>query len=255
MRRTLFLTTALLFFTTIACEQPASQNEERESLKKSFHSLRSTLRLSAEDFNEKNMDTKALLLEKIQHETNLDSATRAQLKADIDKITAKHAGLSFYLKALVEELEKIGGWDSLSGTLSKPKAIAQNTAFWMGADREANDGSGNGAAYALRLKLEEYVSWGNDFVRAQHATMGKELFDTLQSIVVQPSGLNKGATSEDAKPVSWESHTFKDMPVVGSMAMLEKIKLDVGEIESALLQLLEERIAAVHPKSDSLATH
>lgn len=230
-----FLLFALPILGCGSKEQPPSAQEE---ILAAFESLDSSLQSSVEIFNEKNADQNAAIVMRIEDEMEEGNPEHAEILRLTNEVSAQSLSIQAYTSALSEELEKIAGLDPETGELANMKETETATAFLMGSDPHANAGGGNGEAHRLRLRLEEYWNWANELPKRMKADPKALDCDTLAPIVVQPKQQAYQKHGTVKSHLSWEASNFSDKPVIASLAMLEKIKLDLEEVEYQLLDCL-----------------
>ena len=214
-----------------------------------FNSLRASLKSSAEAFSEKNSDTKAQILAKIDEEMQSGNAKNQNLIELTKQVSENSIGVINYLEGLKEELNKIAELDE-NGEYVNMKETEANFQYWMGiGGDQKNDGRGDGEAIKLRGKLNGFVKYANDFI-ATNDTAGTSKI-SFKLIALDP-GEDSRVTNDEVKDETWEYYTFHGKPVIADLAMLEKFKLDVQGIHSELLNYIKSRLGIVKFKIDSL---
>lgn len=218
-----------------------------------FKSLRDSLRNSSEKFSLKNDDTKEAIIAKVNEEIEQGNHKNAYVKDLAMDVTAKTneviMGIHEHIKAL--EAPEIGNADPETGDIENKKETEANYQYWMGAGKDhLNGGRGDGGAIKLREELNGYVQWANDFIaKYDTANMSKIKFT---DIAIDPKDNNDIPNTSENKTKPWEYFTFHSKPVIADLAMLEKFKMDVNEVEYELLSFLKTKLGAVTFKIDSL---
>lgn len=187
----------------------------------SHNSLRNSLTLSSEQFEQKNQQATQEILDAIEAEPG---PTSSQKQAQIDLILAESHALLEHLEGHIAQLESIGEKDPETGLLTNMKETEKNGQYWLGNTPDPQE-SDNTAAYVLRAQLDQYVSWANQFVVDSLGVTDSETYFEY---------ITAGVSFSEA---SWEYRTFHQKPVIADLAMLEKFKLDITSIEEELMSL------------------
>ena len=164
--------------------------------------------------------------------------------AEIETIQKKTQEQYSYLEALVDSMNSIGDYDKTTGEYAKSSETEANYRFWMMSKGKETDngGRGAGAAFELRNKLNGFVGWANEWLKANNYKG-----DPLKEICTE----NKEAKGEIAKK-TWEYGIFHGSPVVANVAIVQKLKSDVLNVQSELLAHVEGLVGQVPYKIDSL---
>lgn len=153
--------------------------------------------------------------------------------------------ISFINTELIPTLETIGQKDPTTGKIVNDKETEKNFQFWMGSGNqvESNGGRGAGKGKDLRDLLDGYVTWANEFI-------SKNKLDSTLKFESITKDVNEGEGGTVKR--TWEYHIFHGKPVIADLAMMEKFKMDVQNIESTILQLIKGKLGEVKFKIDSL---
>lgn len=132
-------------------------------------------------------------------------------------------------------MENIAEFDEEAQRFRRMDEMEDNFQYWMGNDEMANGGRGNGEAFALRNQMDQFgtliASLYNAEVKGEGNPMKARLIDE------PTSGID-----DDSKRKSWERFTF-DGPVIGNMATLEALKIDVLQRQQTLLDAYQARFS------------
>ena len=196
-----------------------------------FESLRDSLERSAGNFSRANDFNATQIIKQVEKELSVQDSSHFYMLAMIQDIRQESAKVLGKIALMADTLETIAGKDPITGEITRKDEKNDNYRFWLGDDDRAKGGAGNGSATQLREQLNGYVSWANHF----HQKLDKESTDDKwEPLAMNP--LEDNAVQEgEAKGQSWEYRTFHDKPVIADLALLEKFKMDVLQIESELI--------------------
>ena len=207
-----------------------------------FQTLKESIHHSAEKFDKKNDEVSEMIKFKVKEEMEQGNNKNEYIIGLTDEVMAESRRIKKILDGVTDTLDVIAGWDPETGEYAAMKTMEQNYQFWMGSGKEdANGGRGAGAAFRTRNMLNGYSEWGNEFIK-QNDTSG------VSDIHFEP--LCEDAEKGEHK--QWEFVTFNSKPVIADLAMVEKFKLDVSEMEYEMLTYLKQKLGAVKFKIDSL---
>ena len=198
-----------------------------------FESLRSSLAKSATSQGQSNIELAAHIMGDISSKEQKGNQSYTYVKGLVTDISTQSEDAISFLDAITEKLTEIGEKDPITGELIKKDEVEDNYRFWLGTDDLANDGRGNGKAYELHQRLDQYTEWANTLLE-QYDSAGT--FPRIQPMVVEPKN-DPSVHDKEAKGKKWEYHTFHGKPVIADMAMVEKMKMDVREAQTVLLNL------------------
>jgi gliding motility-associated protein GldM len=209
-----------------------------------FQTLKESIHSSAVKFDQKNDETVELIKNKVKEEMEQGNDKNKYVIDLSDQVVEESRKLKTELKEISDKLEEIAGWDPETGEYESMKEMEQNYQFWMGAGKEgANAGRGDGAAFRIKNRLNGFVDWANKFVKENDTTGNADIhFEPMCEDAEKGNGAEK----------NWEVSTFHSKPVIADLAMVEKFKMDVSEIEYELLTYLKQKLGAVKFKIDSL---
>jgi gliding motility-associated protein GldM len=232
-------------------------NVSKETLL-SFRVIADSLERSADNMQKKNAELGAAIKEAADTESK-GGKDFTWIKKEVDEILSETNKISTEIQKHLEELKKpeVAGFDEETGMLAKIDETEKNYIYWMkqnGNDTD-NNGRGAGAAKELRDKLTAYVNWANKKAKFYEVGDEKEkekLPPRFMQIAEDPlkAGLvKKGAEGANKK---WEYYIFHYSPAIANVAILQKLRNDVRNIEVALLELLKVRLSDIPFKIDSL---
>lgn len=161
----------------------------------------------------------------------------------LDDIKSKTNELINLLNTHIGEMQTIAVYDPNTGEYGKKDELEANYQYWMGEGNQdvSNGGRGNGHAFELRNKFDEFA----EYITGMYNGNVKE---ESQKIEVEKLQDPKNVGGERK---SWEKYTF-DGPVMGNLAMLEALKLDAYEQQKKLLDLLNGRLGVAIFKVDKV---
>lgn len=235
------------------CIEQVMKQRVSDEVLKAFISLDQSLQASCETFQEKNHDTRDLIVAKVQEEMDDGNYKHEHLLEQVDDISKTTRQMLHYLDGIMQSLEELGEMDYETGELEYPDEVNRSNAYMMGSDPGANEGSGNGEGIQLRKKLETHINGINHWLKTEAEDANYSPVDTLESLVIQPHEDKYLVEHEPEKAtLSWEAYTFQGKPVVANMATIQKYKLDVVSAESEQLNFLKNQLGGVTFKIDSL---
>lgn len=197
-----------------------------------FARIRQELKKTASDVNISSADFIRRMKEEINREVEKEGKDKnAGLLDTLDQIRTRTLAITRMLDRHNQEMESIADFDPEKNDFKKKDEQEKNYRYWMG-DEEANDRRGNGAAYSLRDSLDAYFS----FVSSMYNSQVK-----VDSMKKEAHKLADPAESSEDENKRWEQYTFEG-PVIGNMASLEALKIDVLREEKKLLELLNTRL-------------
>ena len=159
---------------------------------------------------------------------NLNKMDNAGLKDTLDLIRNRSRELTGLIDRHLQVMELLANKDTASGTFLDKDETEKNFQYWMGDNEEANRGRGNGHAYSLRNELDAY----SHFIAELYNLQLKDAKHAIEPEVIRDPG--KGRKS-------WERYTFEG-PVIGNLAILESLKIDLYRQEEKLFELLQTRL-------------
>ena len=217
-----------------------------------FASIRASLGDSAASFSEKNSETKSAIIAKVNEELEQKNKKNEYIKGLAEEVTAKANELKAIINEDVAKLEDLGKKDPVTGEIEMKSETEKNYQHWMGGGNKesANGGRGDGAAYKLKEALGAYVAWANGFIAKYDSAKVSGI--TFRPLAVDPKDDERIPNSSSNKNKPWEYFTFHSKPLIADLAMLEKFKIDVAQVEYDLLSFLKARLGAVTFKIDSL---
>ena len=215
----------------------------------SFETLKHSLERSVGSIGEQNVMLATSIKKAIEEDEKHQDDRKTYIKPLVDETLGQTESMMQELQRISTELHKIGGMDPVTKELKHMDERDANYRFWMGKDDQANERRGNGEAQKLKQKLDAYIDWANSiFARYDTSHSGTPQF---QYIALDPAKDPSVPSGEHAdKP--WEYYTFGGKPVVADMAMVEKFKVDVKNIESQVLNFLKILAGGVVYKVDKL---
>lgn len=213
-----------------------------------FESLRASLRDTAGAHGSQNQSLAADIIKTIETQEKDGNTKYSAFKPMISDINARAAEVIAYIDATNASLEEIGQKDPITGEIKKKDETTKNYAFWLGSDDVGNGGHGNGKAVELRQKLNEYLKWANAFYAKQDE---KHEANHFANLTLEPAE-DPNVTDADGKNKTWEYFTFHGKPVIADMALMEKFKMDIRDIQAGLLHQTKELVKGFTFTVDSL---
>lgn len=215
-----------------------------------FQSLEKSLGKSADSFGFKNEQMVKDINQTVADEMSVGDNRNEKYLVVTEEIAKKTINMVATLDQKMMDLNDVVGVDEATGYIEKKDETERNYNYWMGDDDLANGGRGNGEAIKLKAELDQYVEWANGLLEKYDT---KQKFSKFEPIALEPK--DDPTLDEKAKKGSWEYFTFHNKPVVADLAMMQKYKLDVRQVESELLQLVRETVGGVVFKIDKLEAY
>ena len=219
-----------------------------------FRTLKDSIGESVHHAVGKNSDEADMIKGKIKEEIESGNNKNESLIAATDEIMAKSDEVMKYINKLQGDLNEIAGLDEKTGEMKGMKEMEANWQLWMGpGGGKTSKDRGKGEAKKLKDKLDGFVTWANEFVTRNAPTdsTGKKL-EVNDEYHWESFCADHKESKEFKGGASWEFATFHSKPVVADLAMVEKLKLDVTNVQYGLLSYIKERLGAVKFKIDSL---
>lgn len=199
-----------------------------------INNLRIRLQSSALNAQEDGMEAisniRLLIADQIEKEKKNDNQG---LLDTLNLIQTESKELLSMIDRHISDMEGIAVYDEEKKRYRRMDEMEDNFQYWMGDDEQANDGRGNGEAFSLRNKMEQY---GN-FIATLYNHEKGDRAEKMASVMVEDPQYGIDASS---KKKSWERFTF-DGPVIGNMATLEALKIDVLQRQQQLLDIYQDR--------------
>ncbi len=213
-----------------------------------FESLRASLRETAGMHASQNQLLAEDIIKSIEQQESNDNHKYSHLKPAIVDINTQATQLVAYLDAVNADLEVIGNKDPITGEIKRKDETSKNYTFWLGSDDDGNGGHGNGKAVELRAKLEAFHKWANDLYAKQDL---KKEANHFAKLIVEPSE-DPNISDPESRNKTWEYFSFHEKPVIADMAMVEKFKMDVRDVQAGLLHQTKELVQDFIYTIDSL---
>ena len=204
-----------------------------------FNSLRESLRESYESVSVKNEETKSSINSKVDEEVGQGNSKNLIVKTQLQQLSEKTRTSVKHIEDILNELSEIAEKDKETGEFHAMGELENNFRLWMGNGEEKNSGRGDGEAIKLKENINGYVDWANKFLKDDNPN-APNMKDRFEHLATDPKGKK------------WEYSTFHGKPVIADMAMLEKFKSDIVNIEGELIGYLKAKLGAVTFKIDSL---
>jgi gliding motility-associated protein GldM len=214
-----------------------------------FESLRASLKETAGAHGAQNETLATDILSAIETQEKSNNHKYSYLKPSITEINNQAAQVVAYIESVNAELEEIAHKDPITGELKRKDETNRNYAFWLGSDDAGNGGHGNGKAVELRQKLEEFHAWANALYAKQDDKTHEP--NHFPKLILEPSA-DPNITDAESRKKTWEYFSFHEKPVVADLAMMEKFKMDVRDIQSGLLHQTKEIVKGFVYTIDSL---
>ena len=203
-----------------------------------FGRLKESVAMSADQFGRENEWTQLEIKLKIREETEAEAMQ--SLRTDFEEARGIVRKLKEAIQGHVVEMEKIGGKLTEEDKLTKYDEVENSSKYWMGTDPNANEAGGNGAAYLFKKQLKaEMLSLEN-------------LMNKYTRLNGLPQSSQVERVFETQNGASWEQQVFLDKPVIADLAMLEKFKMDISEVEGGFLSAFQAQLVNAQPGIDTL---
>ncbi len=253
MKKSIYVALLFLSLTSFGCLDKVMKTKVSDEILKVFISHDQALEVASESLQAKNNSTKTAIIAKVQEEMDQGNEKHAHFLPQIDDISERTHSMLNHLDGLKQSLKEFAEFDAETGELEFPDEVDRSTAFMMGIDPEANEGSGNGEGIQLRKRLEAYVGQANSWMILESEGIEPSPVDPLEPIVVLPK---EGAYLPENEPknasLSWEAYTFAWKPAVATMAKMASFKLEVLEGEAEQLDFLRNQLGVISCWVDSL---
>lgn len=221
-----------------------------------FNSIKTSIRNSAQSYSEKNIETKKAIVAKVDEEVSQGNKKNEYVKGLAEEVYTMTNDMVNYIEGVVKELEGIAEKHEDEQGVVEYKAIGEtekNFQYWMGAGGEyKNNGRGAGKAMEFKDRLDKFISDANGFIEKWGKDSTGKVAMVFDPIVLNPKDDSSVPDKSEHKKETWEYFTFHSKPVIADLAMMEKYKLDVQEVQSELLNFLKAKLGAVTFKIDSL---
>ena len=217
----------------------------------SFEQIGDSLRNSAFRIAGKNSEHSSDIKAHIEDEIKQNNKRNEKYIAEVENINKKTNDMIGQLESLVDSMKKIGEVDKESGRILNLSDTERNYRFWMMAKGKETDNGGRGAGYGkeLRDKLSEYIDWANKW-NADNKNTAK-----FPYIAVDPKddpNIKNTPANREIRSKTWEYVTFHGSPLIANVAILEKLKSDVANVQTEMLGYLESLVGQVPFKIDSI---
>lgn len=202
-----------------------------------FEKLRYSLEITSGSYTIKNDQLAQGVSKAINDELKTGDSTHYALFPVLEEVKSEPEKLLTMLGKITDALKEIGEVDPKTGDIIRKDERDGNYRYWMGTDDVSNSGHGNGKASELREKLDGFIQWANSINNKYNVdSTEKNVFAKLTAL---KSSLEGQAESTGK---TWEYETFHGTPVIADLAMVEKFKMDVKQVQSDLLNVLNENV-------------
>lgn len=196
-----------------------------------FVRLKSQLRETAVEANRNGDDLILRMKAEIDREVeNQGKTTNVGLKDTLEELKSRTRSVITLIEQHLDTIEAMAEWDPELAEYIRKDEQEENLRYWMGRDESANQRRGNGQAYALRDSFDHYFMYLTDLHNSQ----------VVDSLRIEPT-LTQDPQSTLDPGKRWEESTFEG-PVVGNLATLEALKLEIYRRQQSLLELLNTRL-------------
>ncbi len=196
-----------------------------------FVRLKSQLRETAVEANRNGDDLILRMKAEIDREVeNQGKTTNVGLKDTLEELKSRTRSVITLIEQHLDTIEAMADWDPELAEYIRKDEQEENLRYWMGRDESANQRRGNGQAYALRDSFDHYFMYLADLHNSQ----------VVDSLRIEPT-LTQDPQSTLDPGKRWEESTFEG-PVVGNLATLEALKLEIYRRQQSLLELLNTRL-------------
>jgi gliding motility-associated protein GldM len=213
-----------------------------------FESLRASLRETAGAHGSQNQSLTSDILKTIEKQEGSGITKYSVFKPTLTEINTEATKVISYIDEVTASLEEIGQKDPITGEVRKKDETTKNYSFWLGTDDVGNGGHGNGKAVELRARLESFIQWANALYAKNDPKHEANHFSLL---ALDPASDPK-VSDAASKSKTWEYFTFHGKPVIADMALMEKFKMDVRDVQGGLLHQTKELVKGFTFTVDSL---
>ena len=174
---------------------------------------------------------------------NQGKTSNVGLKDTLSDISGQSGKVIALINQHITQMEEFAGKDPETGEYTRKDELEKNYQYWMGSGGKdlENGGRGAGEAFALRNTMNDYFQ----YLKKLYDSQVKDPKDRMDAKRLDDK------EGIDGKVKSWEKFTF-DGPVVGNLAILEALKMDVYEEQKKLLDLLNTRLGVATFKVDKV---
>ncbi len=201
-----------------------------------INNLRIRLQSSALNAQEDGMQAFGSIRQLIINELEKEGKTKNQGLLDtLNQVQTASRDIVMAIDRHISAMDGIAVFDQEKQRYRRMDEMEENFKYWMGDDEEANSGRGNGEAFELHNRLDSFGGLIADLYNTEVRGGATQ----MKNILVEEPSYGIDASS---KKKSWERFTF-DGPVIGNMATLEALKIDVLQRQQQLLDLYQERFS------------
>lgn len=223
---------------------------------KSFELISNSLKASSDRLNDKNDQLGSDLKKSVEKEMATGNKKNQNILTLVDEVNTKTDEMVKYLDGTVASLydDKWVGKDPATGKLKKLDDTETNYRFFMQRDGRDTDNGGRGAGEAriMKDKLNSYVDWANKFYSDNNRGAKANNGNGFPLLAIDPKIDPNIKASDDIKDKTWEFMIFHNVPATANITMIEKFKNDVRVLESALLEMLRQKLNEIEFKIDSI---
>ena len=201
-----------------------------------FENLSVSLNKTCAQRASENQDKHMRLRARIRNKVAGGNTKHQWLLEDLSEVDQETSYLTLYINAIEKDLKKRAGYDRETGDLEDRRNYDESEELMMGENPSANEGSGNGEARVLRIKLETYEEKSRlRMIDYQYP----DLLELVEPLVVQPKDDPWVIENQPERAaLTWEEDQFYDKPVVALLATLAQLKLRVLEMETDQLNMM-----------------
>lgn len=245
-----------ILFTACRTQQGEEENvpnktKSEGTAQEALDELTSALSTSAKQFAEKNSTTRELINSKILEEVRNGNTKAKDFQPVMKEIDSMTIEMIKYLDGVIFDLEKLGKQDPDTKELEDKKALGKSQQYFFG--RAGDFDSEKSKANDIREQFQDYHEWAIYLLKDQGAN-ADQLNELIEAGIVKPFSPLRidESPGSDPKEMTWEEAVFSNKPLIAHLAMMEKFRLDIDEIQSQLYHFIALQVSAYTLQVDSL---
>ena len=253
MKKVVYPILMVVLILSTGCHEIGRQARVENEVLNAFESLANSMSKTEMDRRDLNHDRRGAIQRRVEEQMAGGNYKHEWMLEELDVIREQSASLGKYIHSIEKKLKTGAGYIAETGEIVDKRDVEESGLVMMGHDPSANEGSGNGEAYELRKKLEDYEEKCNQRMANYQSSVHPDLVEYIEPLVVQPKDDPYIAEHEpDRALLTWEGDKFYDKPVVAHLATLTQLRLEVVDAEASQLALLGDNLGYVNFKIDSL---
>ena len=253
MKKVVYPILLMVLLLGTGCYEIGRKARVEEEVLKAFESLSNSLEDTGANQRGLNHERRDAIRERIEDQIAGGNSKHKWMLEDLDVIQEQTASLTKYIHSIEKDLREGAGYIAETGEIIDKRDVEESGKLMMGRDPSANQGSGNGKAYELRRKLEDFEGKCNQRMKQFQEGVHPDQVELIEPLVVQPKDDPYIAEFEpDRALLTWEEDTFEDKPVVADLAILTKLRMEVAGAEATQLALMGGILGDITCNWDSL---